>query len=414
MLQPEEVLQIVAFHRLGWGSKRIAGKLGVSRNTVKRYLAEGGYVSYRRPRRKKRLDGMEGWLRERFTKHRGNCDVVRQDLAREQGIVVSLRTVERACRGYRGELEARARATVRFETEPGMQMQVDFGQASVDIGGAKVAVHLFVATLGYSRLLYVMVSRNQRRSSWFMGMEGAFRHYGGVPKEVLLDNAKPLVVFHDTRTREVVFTEAFKEFARYWGFVPHACVPYRARTKGKDESGVKYVKRNALAGHRFGSLGELEAHLDRWLREVADVRVHGTTGEAPRVRFDRDERHTLQPLKGRPPFEQVRSLVRVVNSEACVEVDTNAYSVPWRLIGESVTVLLEAGEIRVSHGGHEVARHRVLAGSRCRSVDPSHFDGLARRAGLRCSASPHGSSEPLSGDLVRPLGEYEAMLGGGF
>jgi transposase len=96
MLAPEEVTAMVRLHRLGWGTKRISGELGCSRNTVKRYLAAGGWTAIRQPRRKRRLDGLEEWLAERFRRHRGNCDVVRQDLMREHAITVSLRTVERA------------------------------------------------------------------------------------------------------------------------------------------------------------------------------------------------------------------------------------------------------------------------------------------------------------------------------
>jgi len=116
----------------------------------------------------------------------------------------------------------------------------------------------------------------------------------------------------------VTFNERFRAFAAYWGFRPRACAPYRARTKGKDERGVGYVKRNAVAGHRFATWAELEAHLARWTREVADVRVHGTTGEAPLVRFERDEAKTLRPLNGRPPFRQIRELTRVVHSDGCI------------------------------------------------------------------------------------------------
>jgi transposase len=101
---------------------------------------------------------------------------------------------------------------------------------------------------------------------------------------LLLDNAKPLVNFHDAQTREVRFNDRFHAFCRYWDVVPKACAPYRARTKGKDERGVGYVKRNAIAGHTFESLAALEAHLAWWMREVADVRVYGTTGEPPMVR----------------------------------------------------------------------------------------------------------------------------------
>ncbi len=102
------------------------------------------------------------------------------------------------------------------------------------------------------------------------------------------DNARALVVYHDPVTREVQFNDRLLAFAKHWAFLPRACAPYRARTKGKDERGVGYVKHNALAGRAFASFAALEAHLEQWVREIADVRVHGTTGEAPAVRFARE------------------------------------------------------------------------------------------------------------------------------
>jgi len=125
MLEPEEVSAILRLNELGWGSKRISRELGISRNTVREYIAAGGWTPYLQPERKKALDGLE-WLRERLRRHRGNADMLRQELAVEKAIAVSLRTVERAVKPFRRELEAEARATVRFETPPGKQMQIDF------------------------------------------------------------------------------------------------------------------------------------------------------------------------------------------------------------------------------------------------------------------------------------------------
>ena len=177
-------------------------------------------------------------------------------------------------------------------------MQIDFGDTRVWIGGERVRIHVFVATLGYSRRMHIRASQRQRQADWFEGMEGAFLRFGGVPAEVLIDNAKALVEHHDAVTREVRFNARLHAFARYWGFTPRACAPYRARTKGKDERGVGYVKKNAIAGRRFESWAAFEAHLDRWTREVADQREHGTTGVAPAERFA-DEGSYASP-SGRP------------------------------------------------------------------------------------------------------------------
>jgi hypothetical protein len=163
-------------------------------------------------------------------------------------------------------------------------------------------------------------------------------------------------------------------------------------------------------------LGRFEAHLARWEREVANVRIHGTTGEAPIIRFARDEAHRLKPLGGRPSFGSLRELTRIVGNDCAIEIDTNSYSVPWRLIGERVAVTVTAGEVRIRHGVHQVAVHEQSKGRRLRIVDPIHLDGVAGRNGAvrrpEIAAAVQESSPPHS--LLRPLAEYEAVIGGSF
>jgi transposase len=410
MLQAEEVAAMLRLHGLGWGAKRLAKEFGCARNTVRRYLRQGGPVAFRKPVRRTAFDGLDDWLRERFFRHGGNADVVRQELASELGIVIGLRSVELRVHRWRRELKAQMRATVRFETAPGHQMQIDFGDTRVWIGGERVRVHLFVATLGYSRRLHIRASLRERQADWFEGMEGAFLRFGGVPAEVLFDNPKALVEHHDATTREVRFNGRLHAFARYWGFAPRACAPYRARTKGKDERGVGYVKKNAIAGRRFESWAALEAHLDRWMREVADQRVHGTTGEAPAERFA-SEAGTLRPLGARAPFGQLRDLVRKVQADCAIDLDTNSYSVPWRLIGESVQVVVLGGRVIVRHAGEVVADHALCRGRRQRIVERAHLAGVVGAAGPVRSAPADIVPPPA---LLRPLAEYEALVGGGW
>ena len=416
MQTPEDVQAMLKLASLGWGAKRIAKELGCSRNTVRRYTRQGGWQPYQSAQRPGRLTAHAHWLAEQFRQHRGNCDVVRQQLQREHGIVVSLRTVERAVAHLRREVLAHSAATVRFETPPGHQLQIDFGTVRVPVGEETLKAHLFVATLGYSRRTYVALFLHERQSAWLQGLEGAFRHFGGTPREVLVDNARALVVEHDAQTREVAFNERFHAFCRYWGVRPRACAPYRARTKGKDERGVGYVKRNAIAGHRFASLEQLQAHLARWMREVADVRVHGTTAEPPIQRFERDERQALAPLGAKAPFLQVRELSRRVHSDACIEIDTNRYSVPWKLIGESVTVVVAERQVRVLYAGQEVACHAQNPGRRTTVIERAHLAGIVGAHALGVSWLPrHSAPLPVvarPAELLRPLQEYETVLGG--
>ncbi|MEA3246551.1 MAG: IS21 family transposase [Gemmatimonadota bacterium] len=411
MRTPDDVAEMVRLHRLGLGAKAIARQLGCARNTVKRYLAQGGWARPARARRATRLEGLEAWVRERFYQHRGNADVVRQDLAREHGVVVSLRTVERAVAAHRQALRAEARATVRFETAPGEQLQVDFGVRTVEIAGCRARRYFFVATLGYSRRCHVRVFGHERQQVWFDGLESAFRAFGGVPATVLLDNARALVVHHNPVTREVTFHPRLVAFAKHWGFRPIACAPYRARTKGKDERGVGYVKRNALAGHRFATDSALEAHLAAWTRDIADVRVHGTTGEPPAVRFARDEAARLAPLADRPTFQPLREWTRRVQADCTIELHRNWYSVPWALIGETVRVYVAGGHLRVEHGATVVAEHTLIThGTRVRRIDPTHLTGISVRRQPGVPAPPPAADPPA---LLRPLAEYAAAVGEG-
>lgn len=311
MLAPQEVQRMLALRALGWGSKRISRELGCSRNTVRQYLRQGGWRPMDVAARSGVLGPHRQWLAERLRQHRGNADVVRQDLARELGIRVSLRTVQRA-------------------VEP-----------------------------------------------------------------------------------QVKFNDRFHAFCRYWGVAPRACAPYRARTKGKDERGVGYVKRNAIAGHRFASLEALQAHLAHWMREIADLRVHGTTGEPPILRFQR-EATALKPLPAKAPFLQVRELTRRVHTDACIELDTNRYSVPWRLIGEAVTVVVAERQVRVLYAGHEMACHAQSPLRRTSVIDQRHLAGIVggQHAGVSWLPKTLPPPPSIPAELLRPLEQYEAALGG--
>jgi hypothetical protein len=143
------------------------------------------------------------------------------------------------------------------------------------------------------------------------------------------------------------------------------------------------------------------------MREIADVRVHGTTGEAPIVRFGRDEAVVLKKIDGRAPFAQTRELTRRVQADCAIAIDANSYSVPWRLIGESVQAVVSDGRVRIFHAGREVAVHLEAGGQRQRIVDPEHFQGVAGFA--RPLAPAANAAEP---GLLRPLAEYERLVGG--
>lgn len=410
MRTPEDVVAIVRLHELGWGSRRIARELGIARSTVIQYIRQGGWAPYKKPDRVRCLQEQEEWLRAQFRKHRGNAVVVQRDLAREHGIEVTLRTVQRAVEPYRQELLAEAKATVRFETHPGRQLQADFGQITVLIGGRKTRVHLGVMTLGYSRRVFVCAWPCERQAQWLRSFELAFEHFGGVPRELLMDNAKALVLRHDSQTREVTFHPILLAFCKHWGIEPKACAPYRPRTKGKTERSVGYIKANAIAGYEFESWEAMEVHLVWWMREVADVRVHGTTRDRPIDRFEA-EATALQPLASRPCFQPRRSLQRRVQSDCCVEVDTNRYSVPFVHLGKEVLVEVLGDRLEVRFNNEILAEHAVVKGRGEWVINSRHLDGVVRGA---VETHPEQQLElPIEEpDLLRSLSVYEDAAGG--
>jgi hypothetical protein len=198
---------------------------------------------------------------------------------------------------------------------------------------------------------------------------------------------------------------AFEAFCRDWDVRAVACAPYRARTKGKTESGVKYVKRNALAGRVFASAAELDTHLDEWMR-AADQRVHGTTHERPAERFARDEESALRPLPARPMPSRQQRLRRRVAADALVQVDTVRYSVPHRFVRETVEVEVAEDVVRIFVGTTLVATHRRSRRPHDVVIDPTHYDGLWRQP--RAAVE----SEPSVERFERSLHVYADVVGG--
>jgi transposase len=404
MVDPEIVKTLRALHALGWGSKRIARELGIARRTVKRYLRGGESAETQTRPGAWTLDAEQQALARSMLDGAaaGNSVVVKRLLA-EQEVEVPLRTLQRVLAPHRQAKRAAELATVRFETAPGHQMQIDFGEKWVSLAEVRTKVHFFVAVLGYSRRIFVRASLSQRQDDWREGLAGAFRTFGGVTQKILIDRAGALVVGEDRESGTARVHPAFAAFCKDWGVEVAACRPYRARTKGKTESGVGYVKRNAIAGLAFTSFAALEAHLARWMTE-ADQRVHGTTHERPIDRFERDERCALRPLPSPVMPVRERRVSRRVATDCHVDVDTIRYSVPHRLVKRTVEVLVGDDEVVIFDGRTEVARHRRHAEPHQRVSDPRHFEGIFRQREEATTAA--------SSPLARSLDVYAEAAGG--
>lgn len=407
VIEGEIVTAIRELAGRGWGSKAIARELGVARNTVRRYRREP-VKARRQVRPRRRL--AEAIVREAHALYSGVAEgnaVVVHRLLREQGRIVGLRSVQRAVAPVRQAQRAADVATVRVETAPGAQLQIDFGEKRVVIGSAAVRVFLLVAVLSYSRRLFVKAFLQERQDDWREGIAAAFTHFGGVTTTILGDNARALVLGRDRATGTVHFHPAYLAFCRDWSVQPRACAPYRARTKGKTESGVKYVKRNALAGLSFDSFSALEQHLAAWMVD-ADQRIHGTTHEAPLDRFVRDERAALRALPARPLPRREQRLRRRVAHDAFVDVETVRYSVPYRLVREHVEIAVGDDTVRIFHGATLVATHRRVREPYARVLEPAHVAGLWRVAPTDTARVTAASLAALG----RSLDAYAAVIEG--
>lgn len=274
-------------------------------------------------------------------------------------------------------------------------MQIDFGEKRMWIAGEEQTAHVFVATLGHSRRMFAKAYPQETQVEWLDGLEAAFAHFGGIAEAVLMDNPKALVEKPRRRDAPAAFNARLVAFARYWNFKPKACYPNRARTKGKVERGVGYVKGNALAGRTFAGWGALDRHLATWLATVCDHRQLDGSGDTPLARFPA-ERAKLRPLAGKPPFGAPREVVRTVSADATIALDTNHYSTPWSLIGLQVRVAPSADTIRIYHGGELVAEHPRCEGRHQRQLDKAHFQTGPAPARVT----------PRDTSLARPLTAY--------
>lgn len=375
MLRKEDWMEIKEQAERGMYQKDIAEQLGVHPKTVGRALRRGGPPSGIRPNAKKsKLDPYRPVI----------DDLLRQGV---WNAVVILREIQN--RGYTGGytivrdyLQPRRslrepRSTVRFETPPGRQMQSDWGEIITVIAERPQRVFFSVNTLGYSRRFHFFCTDRNDAEHTYEGMIRSFEHFGGVPSEVLVDNQKSAVIEHRVGNA-VRFNGRFLDLAGCYGFTPKACRPYRARTKGKDERMVGYIKHHFFVRYRaFESLSHMNERALLWLAEEADVRMHGTVKEIVKERFAR-EAPCLGPLPAIRYDTSYREQ-RLVHWDGYIDVRGNRYSVPASLCGRSVNIRITLDDdLLIYDNDTLIARHRLRRATDGWVTDNDHHRDLWR------------------------------------
>ena len=374
MLKKEDFAVIKTLNKRGIFIKDIAAELGVHPKTISRALKKDEALKPQRKRWGSQLDAYKPKIDHLLKENVWNAMVILREIQADgyPGQISILRDYIRPKRALRP-----GRATVRFETKPGQQLQSDWGTITTEVAGVKVKVHFIVNELCYSRRFHFWNTDCEDAEHTYEGLIRSFEYFGGVTAEVLVDNQKAAVLAHKNGSKPV-FNERFLDLAGHYGFSPRACRPYRARTKGKDERMVGYIKNNFFQRYRsFESWVHLNQLAEQWLREEADQRLHGTVKEVVSQRFVR-ELPALTPLPAQP-YDTAYREVRHVSWDGYIDVRGNRYSVPSHLTGRVVTVRIGLNDsLRVYDGETLVANHRL----RCRGEGwvtvPEHHAELWR------------------------------------
>lgn len=394
----------------GLSISALARRFGLDRKTVRRCLREKSWRPYQRaPRTDTLLAEHASFLRERAPAVRYSARILYQELRGQRGYTGSYDSVKRFVAPLRAVQAQAERTQMRFETPPGWQSQVDWGQSRVYFRDRPVVQHLFVLTLGFSRRGFYCAFPDERLGQFLEAHERAFEHFGGHTHEHLYD--RPRTVCHPGAGGRVVWNPTFKAFADYWGFEPRLCRAYRAQTKGKVESGVKYVKGNFLPGRTFIDQADFDDQLAQWTFTIADTRVHGTTHERPIERFERERPH-LVATAGQASFQLQARVARIVANDYLVSFQTNRYSVPFTLIGQTVELERRGQVLNLYHRGEVVATHTVLGAKHQFAILPEHGPGAIARNSRRAHA-PLPDSRHHRGEVeevaVRDLAVYEHL-----
>lgn len=327
---------------------------------------------------------------------------------KEQGFPGEYTIVKHYVRGKKEQLNEKA--TVRFETTPGLQGQVDwafFEDYRVRENGKEKKLYCFLMILGYSRMRYIEYVTDMSTNTLIRCHQNAFRYFNGYPEEILYDNMKQVVVKRLLKQEDSTLNRQFEDFAGFYGFKPVLCRPYRGQTKGKVERTVAFVRDNFMIGIRYKSLDDLNGQALAWCNKV-NANEHGTTGEIP---FERLKKEGLNPLSREYIIDKIN--LRRVQKDCLISFAGNQYSVPAEYIGKDVAVVSLDSMLAAYYEGKQIALHRISYQKKDIVVNAHHY----RRMTVKQSFDVENTL--LQGDniidfpiQVPNLNAYDELMGG--
>lgn len=407
----EDFFMIRELKQKGWTISAIARETGFDRKTIRKYLeAETTPQSKKRIKRGSKLDPYKAYLLERIKEGTTNCAVLMEEI-RAKGYEGKSTILRDFVQPYR---EApKKQATVRFETIPGRQAQVDWAEnvGEFYVDGLKRPLYAFIIILSYSRKRYIEFTTDMTQETLMKCHMNAFSYFDGIPQQLLYDNMRTVVTKHSVS--QIRFNKKFEDFLSYYGVVPKACKPYRAQTKGKVERAVSYLKSNFLKRRLPENLEDLNSELRKWLDEVVHKKRNQTTQQSPRDRFE-EERTLLIPWNTKPLYQVRQWELREVSKDCLISYQQNKYSVPYRYAGQRVKVHeTNEGMLELYDEYERIAVHPLLEGRHQMTMKSEHYQGLPgtkkeQETNLHGLATPD-SPTPIPTVESRSLAIYAAL-----
>jgi len=380
-IPPDRENELISRWKSGQGIRSISRETGVGRYVVTRLIAQhvarteaapqtaaATKVPAERIARKTKLAAFERSLQQLLERYPGLTAQRAFEELRDLGYVGSYSTVRNYLKVHRPKAKP---PTVRFETAPGAQAQMDWSTYTLDFEQeGRRRVELFSYILGYSRRQYLCFTERQDFDTTVRQHVAAFEHLGGAAAVCLYDNMK--VVVTRWEDGQPIYNTRFLSMATHYGFRPWACQPERPQTKGKVERPFDYVQKNLFNGRTFRTLAHLNEVTRWWLAEVNDKRIHGTTRRMP-VEMHEQEKPYLIALPA-VRFDSAVVVHRVVDSEGFISYADNRYSVPWRMIGQTLPVRITENQLHIYNASVEaIANHNLLRGRNEKQIDQAHL-----------------------------------------
>ena len=350
-IDPRTIFEIHRFNDLGWPERKIARHLRISRPTVAKYLVHPDQVPTKRSKKASKLDPYRNLI-EQFVEQdpEVKAPVVLQRLC-DKGFDGKISILRDYLQQLRGSQSSRT-PFIRFESEPGQQMQIDWGHfGHIQYQDTKRKLYALAVIESYSRMLYVEFTHSQRQESLHQCLINAFNSFGGLPQEIVVDNMLTAVI--ERQGCLIRFNDAFLSFLRPFKIVPVACNPGAPHEKGKIENAIKYLRRNFWPLRTFTDLCDVNRQVRKWLDTVANVRVHQTILKRP---VDRFADVCLRPLPELLADCRETETLKVYKDFA-VRFDANTYTTPPWAIGKWVTLKADQQTVIIFYQHKKIATH---------------------------------------------------------